>query len=127
MTPLGPRLHLSASSRRFAWYVIVALASWLMISAVALPNSEGQVGNASLNAIFFLFLAAATVTNPKARFLGMALGLETALSAVLVSSASAVTMWNQLLIAAAITGAFLLGKAPEVSLSDGGISWTSTS
>jgi phosphoglycerol transferase MdoB-like AlkP superfamily enzyme len=96
-----------------ARFVNIALGVWLVMSAFLWPHSVSQFWNA-ISVGFFVAAAAllASETAPTARYLNTAFGIWLVISSFIMGSVTAATIWNHVIVGAAVLIFSLLPNLP---------------
>jgi hypothetical protein len=94
--------------------IFVAIVGvWLMASVFLWPHSGTETLNVALVGAFAVVFALLSLIRDWARYLNMAAAVWLILSTLRYGSLSRVTLWNNVVMAAAIFAASLLGAGPD--------------
>ncbi len=92
-----------------ARYVNMALATWLLFSALLWPHARADFLAPTLVGVVVVLIAPFAIGAPAIRYINTAMGLLLAASAFLLPHLSVATVWNNALVGLAIAAVSLLG------------------
>jgi hypothetical protein len=79
------------------------IGAWLLLSAFVWTHTQPQFRNAIVVGVMAIVVAVSAAAKPPVRYLNTILGVWLFLSAWLLPRMSVATMWNHLLVGAALT------------------------